>query len=90
VFSVSVKRAAADSILRQPQDAEIYDSVTEDQYKQIVGDRLAKDDFIEDDDGGGYQDNGMDDWDEEKYSDSEEENTKRKGESPNFLLIIHH
>ncbi|KAJ9107960.1 hypothetical protein QFC20_003645 [Naganishia adeliensis] len=63
----------------KPQEAEIYDSVSEDQYKQIVGDRLAKDDFIEDDDGGGYQDNGMDDWDEERYSDSEEETTKRKG-----------
>lgn len=64
--------------------------MTEDQYKQIVGDRLAKDDFIEDDDGGGYQDNGMDDWDEENYSDSEEENTKRKGESQDSLLASRH
>lgn len=62
--------------------------MTEDQYKQIVGDRLAKDDFIEDDDGGGYQDNGMDDWDEERYSDSEEENTKRKGQYSHTSLII--
>ncbi|KAJ9113184.1 hypothetical protein QFC22_006023 [Naganishia vaughanmartiniae] len=63
----------------KPQDAEIYDSVSEDQYKQIVGGRLARDDFIEDDDGGGYQDNGMDDWDEERYDESSEEDTKRKG-----------
>ncbi|KAJ9098951.1 hypothetical protein QFC19_006175 [Naganishia cerealis] len=66
----------------KPQDAEIYDSVSEDQYKQIVGGRLARDDFIEDDDGGGYQDNGMDDWDEERYDESSEEDTKRKGARP--------
>lgn len=43
-----------------------------------MGGRLARDDFIEDDDGGGYQDNGMDDWDEERYDESSEEDTRRK------------
>jgi hypothetical protein len=46
----------------QPDDAAIYDSVSEEQYKEIVGNRLERDDFIEDDDGSGYQDNGMDVW----------------------------
>lgn len=36
--------------------------MSEKDYRQIVGDRLARDDFIEDDDGTGmYVDNGVDD-----------------------------
>jgi DNA polymerase alpha subunit A len=50
----------------------LYDEVTEDQYKTIVGKRLARDDFIEDDDGSGYADNGMDVW-ERTRNDSEED-----------------
>jgi DNA polymerase alpha subunit A len=30
----------------QEEDAEIYDEVTEDQYKSVVQGRLAKDDFV--------------------------------------------
>ncbi len=46
----------------QEEDAEIYDEVTEDQYKSVVQGRLAKDDFVIDDGVGDYLDNGMDDW----------------------------
>ena len=46
----------------QEEDAEIYDEVTEDQYKSVVKGRLAKDDFVIDDGVGDYVDNGMDDW----------------------------
>ncbi|KAF8624027.1 hypothetical protein AX17_007233 [Amanita inopinata Kibby_2008] len=62
------------------EDVEIYDEVTEDQYKSIVRGRLQKDDFIVDDGVGGYMDNGMDDWmEEDQGEDSEEEReTKRK------------
>jgi hypothetical protein len=35
----------------QPEDAELYDEVTDDQYRSIVGSRLERDDFIIDDDG---------------------------------------
>ena len=50
----------------------------EDQLKSIVKGRLQQDDFIEDDDGGGYADNGMEDWGEQgpdaaMEDDSEEE-----------------
>ena len=61
----------------QPEDADLYDEVSEEQYKSIVGKRLAKDDFIEDDDGSGYADNGMDVWEntrnESEGSDEEQE-----------------
>lgn len=38
----------------------MYDEVDEHQYKAIVKGRLQRDDFIEDDDGAGYADNGED------------------------------
>lgn len=48
--------------------------MTDDQYRSIVGDRLDQDDFIIDDDGSGYVDNGMDDWDRgDGQGDGEEE-----------------
>lgn len=59
-------------------EVEIYDEVTEDQYKSIVRGRLQKDDFIEDDGVDGYMDNGMDDWMQEQDEDSEEELDKKK------------
>ena len=59
---------------------EIYDEVTEDQYKSIVKGRLQRDDFVVDDGAEGYVDNGMDDWvggDEEvDHQESEEETRK--------------
>lgn len=51
--------------------------MTDDQYRSIVGSRLEQDDFIIDDDGSGYIDNGMDDWpgansDEEESEDEDD------------------
>ena|SRR5258708_945637 len=60
----------------QGEDAEIYDEVTEDQYKSVVQGRLAKDDFVIDDGVGDYVDNGMDDWgngDDDAQDDSADE-----------------
>ncbi|ORX36128.1 hypothetical protein BD324DRAFT_642777 [Kockovaella imperatae] len=58
----------------KPEDAELYDTVTDDQYRSIVGNRLNQDDFIEDDDWSGYVDNGADDWDgAENEEESEDE-----------------
>lgn len=56
------------------EDTDIYDEVTEEQYKSIVRGRLAKDDFVVDDGIYGYTDNGMDDFEErDGEQDSEEE-----------------
>ncbi|KZP01754.1 DNA polymerase alpha catalytic subunit, partial [Calocera viscosa TUFC12733] len=54
-------------------DGKIYDELDEDQYKAVVKGRLQRDDFIEDDDGGGYADNGMDDWERGENSEEEED-----------------
>jgi len=58
----------------QEEDTDLYDEVSEEQYKRIVKGRLAKDDFVVDDGVDGYNDNGMDDWDEQnKAADSDED-----------------
>lgn len=57
------------------EDTDLYDVVTEDQYKSIVKGRLQKDDFVEDDGVEGYMDNGMDDW---TGGDSQEEEEYEK------------
>ncbi|KAI9025578.1 hypothetical protein DFJ74DRAFT_618536 [Hyaloraphidium curvatum] len=66
-------------------DDRIYDEVTQDEFDSIQRRRLQEDDFVVDDDGKGYVDNGEDEWDRpHKYgseSDSEEEDAgggKRK------------
>ena len=52
------------------QDEDIYEEVDEAGYKKVVRDRLDRDDFVVDDNGLGYADNGMDDFD--KQSDDED------------------
>jgi len=55
------------------EDEKLYEDVDEDEYKQIVRKRLDEDDFVVDDGGEGYVDNGMDDWgDEGKYYSDED------------------
>jgi len=68
---------------------EIYDEVTEDQYKSVVRGRLAKDDFVVDDGVGDYVDNGMDDWgnaDDDGQEDSEDEIMRRSG---SYIFTLH-
>jgi hypothetical protein len=46
----------------QSESKDLYDEVDEEDYRKVVTGRLAQDDFIEDDDGGGYADDGREDW----------------------------
>lgn len=64
----------------QPAESELYDEVTDDQYRSIVGTRLDQDDFVIDDDGSGYIDNGMDDWDGADQEDESEDEDDFEGE----------
>lgn len=54
---------------------ELYEEVDEDRYKTIVRDRLNQDDFVVDDNGEGYADDGREDWDRVQVyqSDSEDD-----------------
>jgi DNA polymerase alpha subunit A len=61
------------------QDDDLYEEVDENQYKKIVRDRLNQDDFVVDDNGEGYADDGREEWDRvHNYeSDSEDERVIR-------------
>lgn len=60
---------------------DIYDNVDEDGYKKLVRDRLNQDDFVVDDNGEGYADDGREEWDRvQKYdSDSEDDDLTPRG-----------
>jgi DNA polymerase alpha subunit A len=57
------------------QEAEsIYETVDDEGYKKVVRSRLDQDDFVVDDNGEGYVDDGREDWqDEHQTYDSESE-----------------
>ncbi|ETS76379.1 hypothetical protein PFICI_11766 [Pestalotiopsis fici W106-1] len=61
------------------QEADLYEEVDENQYKNIVRDRLNQDDFVVDDNGEGYADDGREEWDRvhQYESDSEDDRVIR-------------
>ncbi|KEP54793.1 DNA polymerase II [Rhizoctonia solani 123E] len=71
---------------KSKEDEDLYEEVSEDDYKKLVKSRLDRDDFIVDDDGSGYVDNGMDafeaggDYESDDNEEDEEERRKRKAE----------
>lgn len=62
---------------------EVYDEVDEEGYKKVVRSRLDQDDFIVDDNGEGYADDGREEWDGDhpgyRYAASESD---EEGERP--------
>lgn len=61
---------------------ELYEEVDENQYKKIVRDRLNEDDFVVDDNGEGYADDGREEWDRlPQYQDDSEEELGLPGSS---------
>lgn len=50
---------------------DLYEEVDETQYKKIVRDRLNQDDFVVDDNGEGYADDGREEWDRVPVYESE-------------------
>lgn len=59
----------------------VYDTVDEEGYKKVVRSRLDRDDFVVDDNGEGYADDGREeDWDDGHYDDyaSDEEDADGK------------
>lgn len=62
----------------QVEEAEsIYETVDDEGYKKVVRSRLDQDDFVVDDNGEGYADDGREDWQDERQpmydSESEED-----------------
>ena len=55
----------------------VYDVVDEEGYKKVVRSRLNQDDFVVDDNGEGYADDGREEWQAEKTHYSSDENDDR-------------
>ncbi|CAK7221044.1 DNA-directed DNA polymerase alpha catalytic subunit pol1 [Sporothrix curviconia] len=53
------------------EDNALYEEVDENQYKDIVRQRLNEDDFVVDDNGEGYADDGREEWDRKQVYDSD-------------------
>jgi DNA polymerase alpha subunit A len=64
------------------QEADLYEEVDEDGYKKVVRERLNQDDFVVDDNGEGYADDGREEWDTRpEYDSGSEEELPMKGKS---------
>ncbi|KAF1813024.1 DNA polymerase alpha catalytic subunit [Eremomyces bilateralis CBS 781.70] len=64
---------------------QLYEEVDEESYKKVVRGRLDQDDFVVDDNGDGYADDGREEWDDDRrqrYSSEEsDEGTQLKGKA---------
>jgi DNA polymerase alpha subunit A len=64
------------------QEADLYEEVDEEGYKKVVRERLNQDDFVIDDNGEGYADDGREEWDRRpEYETESEEDLPVKGKS---------
>jgi DNA polymerase alpha subunit A len=64
------------------EDALIFDNVPEDEYNAIALKNLREDNFIVDDNGEGYVENGLEDWDNiSQHSVSSDEEEERAAKS---------
>lgn len=74
------------------QEAEsIYETVDDEGYKKVVRSRLDQDDFVVDDHGEGYADDGREDWQDERQPmyDSESEEDLPKNSKAGTLCSTH-
>jgi len=75
------------------EEEQLYDEVDEEGYKKVVRGRLDQDDFIVDDNGEGYVDDGREEWDGDhpnyRYAatDSEDEERPIKGKAGMELTL---
>jgi DNA polymerase alpha subunit A len=65
------------------EESAVYDTVDEEGYKKVVRGRLNQDDFVVDDTGEGYADDGREEWQNERqyYSSDEGEEAPLKGKA---------
>jgi DNA polymerase alpha subunit A len=65
------------------EQGSLYDEVDEEGYKKVVRERLDEDDFVVDDNGAGYADDGREVWNDERmqYSDSDDEELPARGKA---------
>lgn len=67
-----------------PEAESIYETVDDEGYKKVVRSRLDQDDFVVDDNGEGYADDGREDWQDERqpaYDSESEDDLPRNGKA---------
>jgi DNA polymerase alpha subunit A len=71
------------------EDHNIYEEVDDEEYKKIVRKRLDEDDFIVDDNGEGYADDGREDWQNaaQEYGSESEEEQPARGKAGTRLIV---
>ncbi|CDO95431.1 unnamed protein product [Kluyveromyces dobzhanskii CBS 2104] len=74
------KKSNRDVLDEQLEEENVYDLIDEDQYRNKKRQELLRDDFVDDDDGSGYVDRGVDEWEESGgiYSDEEDEQDDKR------------
>lgn len=71
------------------EDAQsVYDEVDEDGYKNVVRSRLDQDDFVVEDDGQGYADDGREEWHTERQQFESESEEELPARGKNGMLIV--
>lgn len=74
------------------EQEDLYEEVDEDGYKKVVRDRLNQDDFVIDDNGEGYADDGREDWDRDGrpgYDSYSDEDLPAKGKNDKAGRLPH-
>lgn len=69
---------------------QVYEEVDEEGYKKLVRSRLDQDDFVIDDNGEGYADDGREDWAQERgrgYDSESEEEMPLRGKAGESMLL---
>ncbi|POS86406.1 hypothetical protein EPUL_000881 [Erysiphe pulchra] len=68
------------------KQTDIYEEVDEDNYKKIIRDRLNQDDFVIDDNGRGYVDDGREEWDQRLRHDFDSDEFPERGKQQKAAL----
>ena len=74
------------------EEENLYEEVDEEAYKKVVRARLDQDDFVIDDNGQGYADDGREEWMQERRYESEsgsDEELPLKGNAGNNNLLLY-
>lgn len=71
------------------QEDDLYEEVDEEGYKKVVRERLNQDDFVIDDNGEGYADDGREEWDrQDGYGSQSDEELPVKGKAGKAGMLV--
>ena len=72
------------------EEENLYEEVDEEAYKKVVRSRLDEDDFVIDDNGEGYADDGREEWMQERrydHASESEDELPLRGKAGNYEML---